>query len=83
MDLIPLLIAEKASLPIKLSLDAIIFQKYANKSFFAVGKPNENFQQKTEMEEELSGLKQDPDSLLYLEQFFFEDASAFTSKTVA
>jgi hypothetical protein len=35
------------------------------------------------MEEELSGLKQDPDSLLYLEQFFFEDASAFTSKTVA
>jgi hypothetical protein len=67
MELVPLLIAEKASLPIKLSLDAIIFQKYATKSFFAVGKPNENFSSKTEMEEELSGLKQDPDSILYLE----------------
>lgn len=78
-----MLIAEKASLPIKLTLDAIIFQKHAVKSFFAVGKLNPNFQPKTEMEEELSGFKQDPDSLLYLEQFFFEDASAFTSKTVA
>jgi len=43
IELAPLLIADKASLPIKLNLSAVIFSKMTSKSFFAVGKPNEQF----------------------------------------
>jgi len=51
-------------LPICFSLEQIIFNKSSNRTFYALGEPNQKYQVKADVYEELTGLKEEPSYLV-------------------